>query len=158
MDNYDIERCKEAMKFAAEKHYGQFRKGGLPYITHPIAVANIVKEKGMDTDCIITALFHDLLEDTDATEEEIKYIGGENVLYSVKLLTKTKEYNMKDYIGEIKSDPRAYAVKGADRLHNLRCAVYTDDEFRKKYIKETLEWYMDFDKEIAEAVRDLAEA
>lgn len=72
----DKKRCENALAFAAKKHEGQFRIGGLPYITHPVAVAGIVKEKGGDTDAVITALFHDLLEDTDATEEEILSFGN----------------------------------------------------------------------------------
>ena len=55
----DKKRYENALAFAAKKHEGQFRIGGLPYITHPVAVAEIVKEKGGDTDAVITALFHD---------------------------------------------------------------------------------------------------
>lgn len=88
----DERRYENALAFAAKKHEGQFRIGGLPYITHPVCVAEIVKEKGGDTDAVITALFHDLLEDTDAAEEDILRLGNAEILHSVKLLTKQKNY------------------------------------------------------------------
>jgi (p)ppGpp synthase/HD superfamily hydrolase len=120
------EKYLKALEFATQKHKGQLRKGGLDYITHPIAGANILKEKGYGEEEQIVGLFHDLLEDTDATEEQILAIGGERVLAAVKLLTKKKGYQMAEYIAGIKSDPLAKIVKAADRLHNLRCAVVCD--------------------------------
>ena len=152
------EKYAAAYEFAAKKHEGQLRKGGEPYITHPAAVAEILREQGMDEEYLITALFHDLLEDTDATEQEIKAIGGERVLRAVKLLTKKEGYVMSEYISGIKSDPIAYAVKGADRLHNLRSAFAADTEFRRKYINESIEWFLEFRPEIPEAVKALCES
>ncbi len=151
------ERYEAALGYATLMHKGQYRKGGKEYITHPVAVAGIVREKGGDTDCVITALFHDLLEDTAATEEEIERIGGSSVLRTVRLLTKPRNVVMADYISGIRSDPTAFLVKGADRLHNLRSAVEADDAFRRKYIKESEEWFMDFLPEIPEAVEKLRE-
>lgn len=151
----DEERYKAALEYAAEKHKGQIRKGGAMYITHPMAVEKIIKERGFPIDYRITALFHDLLEDTDATEDEIEKIGGSEVLKSVKILTKERGYNMSEYIGNIKKNKMAYEVKKADRLHNLRSAIYADEEFQKKYIVETNEWYLDFSDEIKVAVREL---
>lgn len=152
----DKERFEAALAFATKKHDGQFRIGGLPYITHP--VAETVKEKGGDTDAVITALFHDLLEDTDATEEEILSLGNEKILRSVKLLTKTKGYVMEDYVKAIKKDKTAFLVKGADRLHNLRSALCADQEFKRRYIYETIDWYLDFMPEIPAAVKKLAQS
>lgn len=151
------ERYLKALEFATKKHKGQFRTGGLEYVTHPIAVAEILKEKGYGEDEQIAGLFHDLLEDTDATEDEILALGGENVLTAVKLLTKAKGYVMSEYISGILANPIAKAVKGADRLHNLRCAVVCSDEFKKRYIKESNEWYLSFDEEIKVAVKALEE-
>lgn len=153
----DKKRYENALAFAAKKHEGQFRIGGLPYITHPVAVAEIVKEKGGDTDAVITALFHDLLEDTDATEEEILCVGNKKILQSVKLLTKQRNYVMKDYVEGIRKDGTAFLVKGADRLHNLRSAVCADTEFKRKYIYETIDWYLDFLPEIPSAVKELVQ-
>lgn len=152
------EKYAAAYEFAAKKHEGQLRKGGEPYITHPAAVADILREQGMDEEYLIAALFHDLLEDTDATEQEIEALGGEMVLRAVKLLTKREGYVMSEYISGIKSDPIAYAVKGADRLHNLRSAFAADIDFRRKYIKESIEWFLEFRPEIPEAVKALCES
>ena len=146
---------KSALLFAEKKHSGQKRIGGEPYITHPKAVAKIISDKGYGSEYIITALFHDLLEDTDATEQEIMRLGGKRVLNSVKLLTKTDKNIMSDYISGIKSDPMAFAVKGADRLHNLMSAECADKSFKLRYIKETRLWYMDFMPEIPEALNAL---
>lgn len=151
----DKEKYSAALKYAEQKHNGQLRKHGEPYITHPIAVAEILREKGYGTDYLIAALFHDLLEDTDAKEEEIEALGGKAVLRAVKLLTKTKGYVMSEYVSGIKSDPIAFAVKGADRLHNLKSAINVNESFRRRYISETKEWYMDFCPEIPLAVKEL---
>ena len=153
---YKEKKYNRALKFATEKHKGQFRIGGLPYITHPIAVAQIVKEQGYDINVQIAALFHDLLEDTDATEQEIERLGGKHVLRAVKLLTKVNGYHMDEYVAEIKKNPIFFAVKGADRLHNLRCAICTDDNFKRRYVLESLDYYMSFSTEIPGAVRALA--
>ena len=147
-----------AYEFAKRKHKGQKRIGGDDYITHPVAVCEIVKSKGLDESYQITALFHDLLEDTDATEAEILKYGSPEILEAVKLLTKQKGYDMAEYIGAIKANPIAFAVKAADRLHNLRCALVTDAEFKRKYILETVDWYLGFSPEIKKAVKTLAES
>ena len=151
-----------SLLFAKEKHEGQTRIGGKPYISHPVEVARILEEKGFLDDCYIkTALFHDLLEDTDASEQEISFYGGEEVLTAVKLLTKSKGYIMEDYIQAIRNNPIAKMVKLADRLHNLSCAVIADEKFRKRYVKETEEFYLDlakgttFEKDIQEALHTL---
>ena len=118
----------------------------------------MVKKQGYGEDFQITALFHDLLEDTNATEEEILFYSNQNVLTAVKLLTKEKGYDMKNYINGIKNNPIAFVVKCADRLHNLQSALETNAEFKRKYILETVDWYLDFSKEIKIAVKKLAES
>ena len=149
---------REALEYAEKKHEGQFRIGGAPFITHPIAVAEILQKDGYQTEYQIAGIFHDLLEDTDALEQDILEIGGEDVLNAVKLVTKEKGYCMENYIAGIKSNPIAYAVKGADRLHNLQSAFCASEKFRKKYIRETLDWYMKFRPEIPEVVAELIES
>ena len=141
-----------------EKHKGQKRIGGEDYIYHPIAVCEIVKSQGFDENYQKVALFHDLLEDTDTTEEDILRYGNQEILEAVKLLTKEKGYNMSEYISNIKSNPIAFEVKAADRLHNLQCAIVANEEFKRKYILETVDWYMDFSHEIRKAVKTLAES
>ena len=154
----DSENLQLALEFAKEKHKGQTRIGGDDYITHPIAVCEMVKGKGFDENYQITALFHDLLEDTDATEKEILKYGNQEILEAVNLLTKKNDCKMSEYISAIKKNPIAYAVKAADRLHNLQCATITSEEFKRKYILETIDWYMDFSLEIRKAVKRLAES
>ena len=128
----ESEKVQRALNFATQKHKGQKRIGGDDYITHPIAVCEMLKKQGYGEDFQITALFHDLLEDTTATEDEILEYGNQDVLTAVKLLTKEKGYNMEKYIAGIKSNQIAFVVKGADRLHNLQCALVADVEFRRK--------------------------
>ncbi len=156
MTQAEEHRYQQALAFAAEKHRGQTRIGGLAYITHPVAVAEIIQQQGYGIDYRITALFHDLLEDTDATRTEIEQIGGAQVLRAVVLLTKTENYVMSEYVAGIRSNPIAFAVKAADRLHNLRCALCTDDEFKRRYVLETIDWYLDFSDQIPNAVKALA--
>lgn len=155
---HDNENVMRALEYASQKHKGQKRIGGKDYITHPIAVCEMVKKQGYGEEFQIAALFHDLLEDTDATQDEILSFSNQEVLDAVKLLTKEKGYDMKRYIDGIKSNPIAFVVKSADRLHNLQCALETSVEFKRKYILETLDWYLDFSKEIKIAVKKLAES
>ena len=118
----------------------------------------MVKDMGLDSDYQITALFHDLLEDTNATEDEILSFGNAEILKAVKLLTKTKGYDMANYVSEIKKNDIAFRVKTADRLHNLQSAINASEEFKRKYILETIDWYLDFSPEIKVAVKKLAES
>ena len=137
-----------SLLFAHKKHEGQTRIGGKPYISHPVEVAKILEEKGFtDANYIITALFHDLLEDTDATEQEISYYGGADVLAAVKVLTKRKGYNMETYIRDIQDNPIAKMVKLSDRLHNLLSTVVANQAFQQRYVKETEQFYLDLAKD-----------
>lgn len=149
---------ERALDFATKKHKGQYRRCGEPFISHPVAVAEILKNWGYPIDYRITALFHDLLEDTNATEDEILELSNENVLNAVKLLTKEKNYVMKNYIDGIKTDNMAKVVKAADRIHNLQSAIDTDESFKKKYVLETYEWYMDFSSEIPVVLDELIDS
>ena len=96
-----------------------------------------------------------MLEDTDAKESEIEELSNTEVLKAVKLLTKQKGYVMSEYIDGIKKNKIAFAVKAADRLHNLQSAFCTDEKFKRKYLAETHEWYMDFSEEIRDAAARL---
>ncbi|MBQ6868770.1 MAG: HD domain-containing protein, partial [Clostridia bacterium] len=73
------EKYENALAFATVKHEGQTRKEGIPYITHPVAVAQMLAQQGYDEEYQLAGLFHDLLEDTDANEAEIIALAGENV-------------------------------------------------------------------------------
>ena len=148
--NYDA-----ALEFATKKHLGQFRVGGVPYITHPIAVAEYLKNKQFPIEYQIAGLFHDLLEDTDATEEEIFNLGGAEVLEAVKLLTKTPNFVMDEYIANIKKNKIAREVKIADRIHNLSCAHVCSESFKRRYILESIDYYMDMSSEIGVLIKKL---
>jgi (p)ppGpp synthase/HD superfamily hydrolase len=148
-------KCKEALAFATQKHDGQTRRGGLAYITHPIAVAEILESRGFDERYILAGLFHDLLEDTDARDDEILALSSEEVLAAVKLLTKTEGYVMSEYMAGIVANPIAREVKAADRLHNLSCAHECSEAFRVRYIKESIDWYLDLSPDISKVTRKL---
>lgn len=157
MDNNSLEEKKyaAAKAYAAAMHEGQLRAGGEPYITHPVAVAEYLKNKGYGIDYLITALFHDLLEDTAATEAEIEKLGGKEVLSAVKLLTKRKGQSAEEYVRGIKGNPVAVVVKGADRLHNLKSAFCRDEAFRRRYVEESKKYYSDLNSEIPVAIENL---
>ena len=139
----DLEKAIEFMK---EKHGDQKRKQGTPYYTHPLAVAKLLEEKGFSIEYQIAGLFHDLLEDTDATYEEIISFSNEEVAEAVRLVTKTEGYVMHEYVGNIKLNEMARMVKLADRIHNLSESPNASRVFQSKYIKETKEWYIDLAK------------
>ena len=149
------EKMEKARAYAAKMHEGQTRIGGDPYISHPLAVADIVRDWGYGPDYQVAALFHDLLEDTEATPAEIEDLGGPDVLEAVRLLTKEPGYNMDSYVRAIRDNPIAFVVKGADRLHNLRSARSAGPDFRRRYIDESNTWFLDVADEIPQAVRDL---
>lgn len=137
---------EKAIEFIKQKHAGQKRKQGTPYYTHPLAVANLLKEKGFSIEYQIAGLFHDLLEDTDATLQEIIGLSNEKVAEAVRLVTKTDGYVMSEYIKNIKENEMAKMVKLADRIHNLSESPNASKEFQDKYIKETKEWFIDLAK------------
>ncbi len=148
--------------FATLKHQGQFRIGGEAYISHPLAVKDILVAKGIkDNKFVATAILHDILEDTDVTEDDILELTDEDVLSAVKLLTKDKGYEMQSYIKNIKENEIALFVKLADRVHNLRSAVIASMKFKKRYIKETEDYYVSlskdtiFEEDIKEALENL---
>ncbi len=134
------------IEYVKQKHSGQFRKQGTPYYLHPLAVSKILKDKGFSTEYQIAGLFHDLLEDTDTSYEEIKDISNRHIADAVLLVTKEPGYTKENYYGRIKHNHMARMVKLADRIHNLSEAHFADRKFQKKYIKETEEWFIDLAK------------
>lgn len=138
---------EEMIEYIQEKHKGQKRKQGTPYYLHPIAVSNLLKEKGFPMDYQIVGLFHDLLEDTDTTYNEILKLSNKTIADAVKLLTKEDGYIMKEYIERIQNNEIAKMVKLADRLHNISETHLASEEFKQKYIKETVEWYLPLAKD-----------
>lgn len=154
----DLNEIKEILKI----EYGnQKRRQGTPAYSHPFGVAEILKKKGFDQNYQVAGLLHDALEDTNMTYEEVAKISNEEIARIVKLLTKEKGYVMQNYWNGIMNDEKARTVKLADRLHNLTEAVQTDKDFRKKYIKETEDWYLKmaqgtcFEEDINNALQNL---
>ena len=144
------EILNRAMDYAAEMHANQFRESGEPYITHPIAVANILFDLGLDYSTIAAALLHDCVEDTPATEEEIKKLFGEEIAGLVsgvtkldKIAFKSKEEeqaeNFRRMFFAMAKDILVIIIKLADRLHNMRTISSLSEERQKAMARETLE-------------------
>jgi guanosine-3',5'-bis(diphosphate) 3'-pyrophosphohydrolase len=148
----DLTPLDTAYEFARARHEGQDRADGQPYITHPIEVAEILAIQGMDMVCLMSALLHDVLEDTATTAEEIRRNFGEEVLRCVEGVTKIGKlhfYSREDRQAEsvrkmliaMVSDIRVILVKFADRLHNLRTLGNLAREKQARIAQETLEVY-----------------
>ena len=133
---------EDYIEYIKKKHNGQTRKQGTPYYLHPLEVCNILKENGFPLEYQIAGLFHDLLEDTDTTYEDIREISNEEIAEAVRLVTKEKGYCMQEYIDRIRNNEIAKMVKLADRLHNISETHLASKDFQQKYIKETEDWYM----------------
>jgi len=149
---YDIPTIKKAYKYAEKAHEGQFRKSGEAYINHPIAVAYILVELGMDSDTIIAALLHDTVEDTASTIDELNKIFGGEVAALVEAVTKLAQIpfvskeeqqaeNIRKMLLAMAKDIRVIIIKLADRLHNMRTLFARGKQKQRDIAKETLEIY-----------------
>ena len=146
-----IRRIQRAYEFARTAHEGQMRRTGHNYITHPLAVAQILAEMRMDHRSIAAALLHDVLEDTGATKRTLESVFGKEVAQIVdgvsKLATifKTNEQaqaeNFQKMAMATASDLRVILVKLADRLHNMRTLGVMPLEKRRRIARETLDLY-----------------
>lgn len=148
--NVDRARIIRAYNVAAKCHEGQFRRSGEPYITHPVAVATILAELGMDEDSIVGALLHDTVEDTDYTLREVREEFGSTVELLVDGVTKLDkvEYGeaaqaetVRKMVIAMAKDIRVLLIKLADRLHNARTWKYMPKEKARSKARETLEIY-----------------
>lgn len=142
MTRDEVKVFSKALSFATERHASQRRRDDSPYIYHVIRVAMYLGNQGHGVDYQIAGLFHDLLEDTDTTEDELRQFCSENVIRAVKLVTKTDGYDEEKYIEDILNNPIAKAVKNADRIDNLTDMTrQSDQEFIKRYIYDTETFY-----------------
>lgn len=148
----DIARVRDAYKFADNAHLGQFRASGEPYISHPIAVAEICAGWRLDTDSLLAALLHDVIEDQDVSKQEIAERFGSEVAEIVDGVTKLErlEYatkaeqqaeSFRKMLLAMSRDVRVILIKLADRLHNIRTLGAVKPEKRRRVAHETLEIY-----------------
>ncbi|HVU72436.1 MAG TPA: bifunctional (p)ppGpp synthetase/guanosine-3',5'-bis(diphosphate) 3'-pyrophosphohydrolase [Mycobacteriales bacterium] len=146
----DVRIVQRAYEVAEEAHRGQLRKSGDPYITHPIAVAEILAELGMDEPTLAAALLHDTVEDTPIALEAVRAEFGELVALVVDGVTKLDKIKggeaaeaetIRKMVVAMARDPRVLVVKLADRLHNLRTLRWLPVEKQERKARETLEIY-----------------
>ena len=129
------ERITEAYRFAREAHGDQKRRDGSPFISHPLAAAQIIAEMGLDEESVIAAILHDCIEDTPVTHEDVAKKFGDEVAEIVEGVTKltrvvytSKEEeqmeNLRKMLMAMAKDIRVILIKIADRLHNMRTMCY----------------------------------
>lgn len=125
----ELDHVWDAYLLATQLHEGQFRRSGEPYIIHPVAVASIVaKDMELDSHCVIAALLHDVVEDTDFTLDQVRERYGDDVAFLVDVVTKKNHGNVqskqvenfRQILSSVKFDIRALMIKLADRLNNMR--------------------------------------
>ncbi|MBR1971938.1 MAG: bifunctional (p)ppGpp synthetase/guanosine-3',5'-bis(diphosphate) 3'-pyrophosphohydrolase [Oscillospiraceae bacterium] len=152
MPNADMALIDKAVEYANAKHQYQKRKDGSPYIIHPLAVAQVVAEIGLDMDAILGALLHDCIEDTDASHEDIAKLFGDTVAELVEGVTKltrtdftTSEQaqmeSLRKMFMAMSKDIRVVLIKIADRLHNMRTMQYQTPAKQIKKCRETMDIY-----------------
>ena len=152
MPGAPMDLVDRAVEYANTKHRNQKRKDGSPYIIHPLAVAEIVAEMGLDIDAILGALLHDCIEDTDASHDDIEKLFGQTVAELVEGVTKltranfeTSEQaqmeNLRKMFMAMSKDIRVVLIKIADRLHNMRTMQYQSPEKQIKKCRETMDIY-----------------
>ena len=144
----DVAVLQRAYDTAERLHDGVYRKSGEPYITHPLAVATIAAEIGMDTTTLVAALLHDTVEDTDYTLEDLerdfgpevaRLVDGVTKLDKVALGSAAEAETVRKMIIAMSQDPRVLVIKVADRLHNMRTMRFLPPEKQAKKARETLE-------------------
>ena len=104
----------KAARLANERHFGQFDKQGMPYIMHPFSVANMCETEEQ----IIVALLHDILEDTETSEEELREMFSKQIVDAIVLLTRPENLTYKEYVAKVKENELATYVKLRDLAHN----------------------------------------
>ena len=152
MPGIDMTLIDQAVEYAREKHKDQKRKDGSPYIIHPLAVAEIVAEMGLDMDAILGALLHDCIEDTDASHDEIAKLFGNTAAELVEGVTKLTRANfssseeqqmenLRKMFMAMSKDIRVVLIKIADRLHNMRTMQYQTPAKQISKCRETMDIY-----------------
>ena len=148
----DVKLIMKAYELAYEKHKEQYRKSGEAYIIHPLHVAYLLADIGLDTSTICAALLHDTVEDTDITNDDIVKMFGQEIADLVAGVTKlgniqfssVEERQVEDYrkmFLAMGKDIRVIIIKLADRLHNMRTLKYLSPERQYAIAKETIDLY-----------------
>lgn len=144
----DLMVLQKAYDTAERLHEGVYRKSGEPYITHPLAVATIAAEIGMDTTTLVAALLHDTVEDTDYSLDDLsndfgpevaRLVDGVTKLDKVALGSAAEAETVRKMVIAMSQDPRVLVIKVADRLHNMRTMRFLPPEKQAKKARETLE-------------------
>ena len=149
----ELKKVKEAYRFSDEMHLGQMRKSGEPYISHPIAVAEICAEWKLDSQAIMAALLHDVMEDQGVKKEELIERFGAPVANLVDGLSKLEKIefqsqidmqaeNFRKMLLAMARDVRVILIKLADRLHNMRTLAFMVPEKKRRIARETMEVYV----------------
>ncbi|RZI41054.1 bifunctional (p)ppGpp synthetase/guanosine-3',5'-bis(diphosphate) 3'-pyrophosphohydrolase [Herbaspirillum sp. HC18] len=149
----EMKKVKEAYRFSDEMHLGQIRKSGEPYISHPIAVAEICAEWKLDAQAIMAALLHDVMEDQDVKKEELIERFGAPVATLVDGLSKLDKIefqsqieaqaeNFRKMLLAMARDVRVILIKLADRLHNMRTLGFMSPDKKRRIARETMEVYV----------------
>jgi guanosine-3',5'-bis(diphosphate) 3'-pyrophosphohydrolase len=149
----ELKKVKEAYRFSDEKHLGQMRKSGEPYISHPIAVAEICADWKLDAQAIMAALLHDVMEDQDVKKDELIERFGAPVAALVDGLSKLEKIefqsqvevqaeNFRKMLLAMARDVRVILVKLADRLHNMRTLGVMAADKKRRIARETMEVYV----------------
>ena len=152
MPNANVDLIERAIRYAEDKHKDQKRKDGSPYIIHPLAVAEVVLEMGLDVDAVLGAILHDCIEDTDASFDDIAKHFGRTAAELVEGVTKltradfssTEEAqmeNLRKMFMAMSKDIRVVLIKIADRLHNMRTMQYQTPAKQVKKCRETMDIY-----------------
>jgi len=148
----EVERIQDAYDFAFEAHQGQRRRSGEPYITHPVAVADLLADLRLDPQTLIAAILHDVIEDTPTLKEEINRRFGQEVADLVDGVSKLDQIQFKSreeaqaesfrkMLLAMVRDIRVIMVKLADRTHNMRTLGAMPPAKRRTIARETLEIY-----------------
>jgi GTP pyrophosphokinase len=144
----DLKILQKGLRHRRGAHRGQLRKSGDPYITHPLAVATILAELGMDTTTLVAALLHDTVEDTGYTLEDVKrdfdaevahLVDGVTKLDKVKYGDAAEAETIRKMIVAMARDPRVLVIKLADRLHNMRTLRFLRPDKQERIARQTLE-------------------
>lgn len=152
LDPTQIQKVRRAYFYAAQAHDGQRRKSGEPYVTHPLAVASVLAEMHMDHDCLIAAMLHDVIEDTEINYDGIESQFGDQVAKVVDGVSKlthlefeskaeAQAENFQKMVLAMAEDIRVIIVKLADRLHNMRTLGAMRPDKQRRIAKETLDIY-----------------